>query len=300
VGAPECTRSPIAWSRDTADDVVVIAARDTPRAAPTGRGGSNSGTAPSVVCVFDESASHSGTIALAADAARRLGRRLVLVPLSEETGQTDRLARIATAAEDERADLIVTPAPLSAGRTDADLYSLRLPRLVSCPVVAVPGPDAPPRRLDGPVVCGIDATDGSERALRAAAQLAVALGTRLALVHVAPVSESRGPSRLHAHAVFGNALWRVIRRLDAMPPVDLVLEAGEPARQLVTAAHQAGAALIVIRAPTSCPADDRKADGAPLPLASSVIARSDLPLMLVPSLPVTTDAAPIALSADAD
>ena len=224
-------------------------------------------------------------MALAAEAARRLERRLVLVPLSEGTSHAEQLARIAAAAADERAELILTPVSLSSASTDGPSSSLELPQHVSCPVIAVPGPGGVQPRLDGPVVCGIDAADGSERAVRAAARLAVELGTRLALVHVAPVSQSPSLSRVHAHAVFGNALWRVVQMIDPTPPVDLVLEAGEPARRLVTTAEQAGAALIVIGAAASCR------------LASSVLASSDVPLMLVPNLNAAADTVPVARSA---
>ena len=282
--APEYTHSPMARHRDVGDDVVVTATPGTLKPAPTRRfasaGGRSLATTPSVLCVLDGAARRSATMALAAEAAHRLERRLVLVPLPDEASHAEQLASIAAAAVDERAQLILAPVSLSSTSTDGPPSSLELPPHVSCPVIAVPGPGGPQPRLDGPVVCGIDAADGSEHAVRAAAQLAVELGTRLALVHVAPVSQSRSLSRVHAHAVFGNALWRVVQRIDPAPPVDLVLEVGEPARRLVSAAEQAGAALIVIGA------------AARFRLASSVLARSDLPLMLVPNLNAAGDAIP--------
>ena len=208
----------MARNRNVSDDVVVTATPGTLNPAPTRRFASAEGrgpaTTPSVLCVLAGAARRSATMALAAEAARRLERRLVLVPLSEGTSHAEQLARIAAAAADERAELILTPVSLSSASTDWPSSSLELPQHVSCPVIAVPGPGGVQPRLDGPVVCGIDAADGSERAVRAAARLAVELGTRLALVHVAPVSQSPSLSRVHAHAVFGNALWRVVQMID--------------------------------------------------------------------------------------
>ncbi len=56
----------------------------------------------------------------------------------------------------------------------------------ACPVVVVPARASVPPAGSGPLVCAVDGSPGSRRALRLGVSLAQALGTRLVLAHAVP------------------------------------------------------------------------------------------------------------------
>ena len=158
--------------------------------------------APVIVAPLDGSAPGRGTTALAAGLIRRMGWRLALVPVPLRATAADRRRRLIAGALDERAALIASPATHHESAAGKAADCLALAACAPCPVLAVPLAGDTEPALDGPVICGIDGTDGSAPVARAAAGLAVALGAALELVHVAAPRENGAASlRRPPHAV---------------------------------------------------------------------------------------------------
>jgi nucleotide-binding universal stress UspA family protein len=120
----------------------------------------------------------------------------------------------------------------------------------------------------------IDGSDRSAAAARTAARLAMALGTRLELVHVVMPPKTGLIMMATPRGAFRDFLWPALRTLDAMPPVDLVLDAGDPARRLRTFAESERALLVI-----GAPANAGREDG----VASAIVADSHVPVVLVPA-----------------
>lgn len=146
--------------------------------------------------------------------------------------------RLVAAALDERAELIASPATNSAPADGPGAPAcLALADTAPCPVLAVPLTGRWRPTAGGSTICGIDGSDRSATAARTAARLAMALGTRLELVHVVTPPKNRADHGGDPRGAFRDFLWRALRTLDAMPPVDLVLDVGDPARRLRTFAE---------------------------------------------------------------
>jgi hypothetical protein len=103
--APRCAHGPMAPNRRSADPGAVAPVHDSLQSEWTpeqiSRRDRGAGIRPAVVCVLDGSVPGAAT-ALASELTRRLGRRLVLVPLPDADG-ADQLDLVVAAALDERA-----------------------------------------------------------------------------------------------------------------------------------------------------------------------------------------------------
>jgi hypothetical protein len=130
--------------------------------------------------------------------------------------------------------------------------------------------------LDGPVICGIDGTDGSAPVARAAAGLAVALGAALELVHVATARENGAASRGDLRTPFTGRLWRALHSLGAIPPVEVVVESGDPAGRLCALA-ESKRGLLVIGAPAGGGTDGESR------IAATIVTESRVPVAIVSS-----------------
>ena len=114
--------------------------------------------------------------------------------------------------------------------------------------------------LGGPVLVGTDLTEAAEEALRAAAELARALGSRLVVCHVVPELWPEGSffdqfRRANRHArdsVLADARLAVQAHLDSVltdphaEGVDIVLETGTPHVGLLRQADRIGAGVVVV------------------------------------------------------
>jgi nucleotide-binding universal stress UspA family protein len=101
----------------------------------------------------------------------------------------------------------------------------------------------------------------------------MALSTRLELVHVVTPPENGADLQGDPSGAFRDVLWSTLHTLDAMPPVDLVLEVGEPARRLCALARSEQALLVI-----GVPANAATEPG----VASTIVAESHAPVVLVP------------------
>jgi hypothetical protein len=232
--------------------------------------------APVIVAPLDGSAPGRGTTALAAGLIRRMGWRLALVPVPLKATAADRRRRLIAAALDERAALIASPATNHESAAGKAADCLALAACAPCPVLAVPlAGDAEPA-LDGPVICGIDGTDGSAPVARAAAGLAVALGTPLELVHVATARENGAASCVDLRTPFSGRLWRTLHSQGATAPVEVVFESGDPAGRLC-ALGESKRGLLVIGAPARGDTDGESR------IAATVLTESRVPVAIVSS-----------------
>ena len=114
--------------------------------------------------------------------------------------------------------------------------------------------------LRGPVLVGTDLTDAAEEALRAGAELARALKSRLVVCHVIPDLWPEGSlfdhfKKTNRHArdvVLADARLAVQAQLDSVltdpiaDSVDVVLETGTPHVGLLRQAEQMGAGVVVV------------------------------------------------------
>jgi len=196
-----------------------------------------------IVAPLDGSAPSRCTTALAAGLIRKMGWRLALVPVPLTATAADRRQRLIAAALDERAALIASPATNHGPAAGKAVDCLALAASAPCPVLAVPLAACMEPALDGPVVCGIDGTEASAPIARAAARLAVALGAGLELVHVA--APRQGGAAPHLGIPFNGALWRALHSLDALPPIEVVVESGDAARGLCALAERELALLVI-------------------------------------------------------
>jgi nucleotide-binding universal stress UspA family protein len=196
-----------------------------------------------------------------------------------------RRERLVAAARDEDAALIATPATEPAGGVGS-AACLALADTAPCPVLAVPLSDPSRRIARGSIVCGIDDRDRPGSVACTAARLALALGTRLELVHVATPPDSGARRRDVPSGTCMGVLWRALHMLDAMPPVDVVLELGEPAQRLGALA-ESERTLLVIGAPTNAGMKGEQGG-----VASTVVAESRVPVVLVPARAAEVEGAP--------
>ena len=232
--------------------------------------------APVIVAPLDGSAPGRGTTALAAGLIRRMGWRLALVPVPLRSTAADRRRRLIAAASDERAALIASPATHHESAAGKAADCLALAACAPCPVLAVPLAGDTGPALDGPVICGIDGTDGSAPVARAAAGLAVALGAALELVHVATPRENGAAYRVDLRTPFPGRLWRTIHSLGAIPPVEVIVESGDPAGRLCALA-ESKLGLLVIGAPAG---GDTDGEGR---IAATILTESRVPVAVVSS-----------------
>jgi hypothetical protein len=232
--------------------------------------------APVIVAPLDGAAPGRCTTALAAGLIRRMGWRLTLVPVPLRAAAADRRRRLIAAALDERAALIASPATHHESAAGKAADCLALAACAPCPVLAVPHVGDTGRALDGPVICGIDGTDGSAPVARAAAGLAVALGAALELVHVAMPREIGAASRVELRTAFTGRLWRTLHSQGDIPPVEVVFDSGDPAGRLC-ALGESKRGLLVIGAPAG---GDTVGKGR---IAATVLAEARVPVAVVSS-----------------
>ena len=205
-------------------------------------------TAPVIVAALDGSAPSRCTTALAAGLIKTMGWRLALVPVPLTATDADRRSRMVAAALDEHAALIASPATEQRSSGEAAAACLALAACAPCPVLAVPLARDTEPALSGPVICGIDGAESSAPIARAAARLAVALSAGLELVHVAAPRENGAAAHADLPGPFSGRMWRALHSLDALPPVETVVESGDPAGRLCSLA-ESERALLVIGAP---------------------------------------------------
>jgi nucleotide-binding universal stress UspA family protein len=219
--------------------------------------------APVIVAPLDGSAPGRCTTALAAGLIRRMGWRLTLVPVPLRVTAADRRRRLIAAALDERAALIARPATHRESAADQATDCLALAACAPCPVLAVPLAGGREPALNGPVICGIDGSDSSARVARAATGLAIALGAALELVHVATPRENGAVSSVD------------------LPPVEVVVESGDPAGRLCALA-ESKRGLLVIGAPARGNTDGKGRT------AATVLAEARVPVAVVSSSGIAT------------
>ena len=168
-------------------------------------------------------------------------------------------AAILQHASTDNADLIVIG---THGRSGFDRFVLgsvaeKVLRKSCCPVLTVPPhiPEAVPRRLDAMerIVCGIDFSASSLRALEYASSLAAQSGARVTVLHVLDVppagADLSGLAGFRA-ALFNDAHHRLDEAITiAVPqgvPTDSLLLAGKSYRELLRVAGEQDANLIVL------------------------------------------------------
>ena len=229
------------------------------------RGSGLVGVEQAVVCGLDAD-SRNEPIRFAACLARRLGRRLSLVPLPEAATEDERLGRLLTASARDRAGFVVTGA---VGRGASAAALVELSHGAACPLIAVPR--GAPTLGTGPILCGIGSRGPSGAPARAASRLANAIGARLRLVHVVSHAQSSEPARNAP----GGVVWRALHTLDLAVPVDLVIDEGDPAERLGELGRREDAALLAVGAPCGDAAD-------PNGVVAAVLRDSQVPVMVVP------------------
>jgi nucleotide-binding universal stress UspA family protein len=96
--------------------------------------------------------------------------------------------------------------------------------------------------MNGSIVCGVDGSSDSRRALDVAAQYARQLGSRLIVVNVVPVRDPVVPSPSHRYAAMGRPATLTPQMLDASTEAEI--EASQALlEQLVVGAEADGAEL---------------------------------------------------------
>ena len=147
------------------------------------------------------------------------------------------------------------------GRAVLGSTALRVLSLASCPVLV----DRPREAAaDGPVVVGIDMSEGSAAALRYALQDAARRGVGLVAVTgtapppvmvgfrpmgAATLSEMRHALQPRVEQFVGTVVGQVVgedRRCHPAPEVDVVVRGEDPAEALVDVAEQRGATVVVV------------------------------------------------------
>lgn len=163
--------------------------------------------------------------------------------------------------------------------------------------------------LRGPVLVGTDLTEDAEEALRAGAELARALESRLIVCHVIPELLPTGAlfdefrrTNLHARdSVLATARLAVQAQLDAVltapngDGVDVVLDTGTPHVGLLRQAEQTGAGVVVMRPGSAATDVVRHAQTAVLVVRRSprgpVVGASDFSDPSLPALRLAADEA---------
>jgi len=242
-------------------------------------------TAPAIVAALDGSAPSRCMTVVAAGLIKRMGWRLALVPVPLAATARERRRRLIDAASDERAALIASAATDHGSPGGQAAACLELAACAPCPVLAVPYGGGGALALNGPLVCAIDGAESSAPIARAAARLALALGAGLKLVHVgAPDGDGAGPS-VDLRTSFSGRMWRALQSLDAIPPVEVVLESGDTAGRLCALA-ESELGVLVIGAPAH-----RNAAGEGH-LAATVLTESHIPVAVVSAYVANGSAAP--------
>jgi nucleotide-binding universal stress UspA family protein len=142
------------------------------------------------------------------------------------------------------------------------------------------------------IVCGVDGSREAGRAATLAARLARDLGSRALLVHV---REEQRTSRVRLRIPRPGQRWRRRRQLKATaaeccfpPGTQLRLKTGDPTTELLAAARNEDAELMVVSAGGRSTASPVLLGGT----ASALMRESPCPVVLVPprsSLPIDTD-----------
>jgi nucleotide-binding universal stress UspA family protein len=247
------------------DDVRMVLMDQLPQAARDSDAYELAGAEQTLVCGLDAD-SRNQPIRFAACLARRLGWRLSLVPLPEGATQDERLGRLLAAAARDQAGFLVTGA-VRSGPAAATL--IEVSRGAACPLIAAPR--RAPAFGRGPILCGIDSHGPLGPTAGAASRLANAIGARLRLVHVVRHAQSPESGAGSVHRV----VWRALHGLGLAVPVDLLVDAGEPAQRLGELARGEDAALLAVGAPSG---DTPRPDG----VAAAVLRDSQIPVMVVP------------------
>jgi nucleotide-binding universal stress UspA family protein len=167
--------------------------------------------------------------------------------------------RIRAIAREEEAELIVVGSRGRGPWRSAILgsVSLNLASSAPCPVVVTPVDAALPTEDDAlaTVVCGVDDSDGARAALRVAEMLAIWLGARLVLAHVAPLPPVPGNSavRLTASDVRRKEIEEgeeLLTKLSALAEVEASVERrvalGTPGGALADIAEEEDAGLVIV------------------------------------------------------
>lgn len=156
--------------------------------------------------------------------------------------------RLTSLSQREHAGLLVVGVPdrpAAARRLLGSVY-LALAGTSPCPVVVVPPSVEELPRTAGPIVCGVDGSDGSLAAAGVAVELARRLEARAELVHVTdrpPLDRDYATRLVASH----DAAMRVLLRTANLPQAafDLRVELGRPAQRLADVAAREEAPLIV-------------------------------------------------------
>lgn len=186
---------------------------------------------------------------------------LTLRPTSAVVAEGDPVTEILRRAFSDRVDLIVMG---THGRTGLQRWLLgsvteSVLRQAPCPVLAVRASgttSVSPAGLDT-IVCAIDFSDESTKALEQALSMAQERRSRLVLLHVITRLGSRADEALLFSTDFGSRLRRVaLDRLRALLPADAedwcraeaCVAVGRPDREILRTASEQGASLIVMGA----------------------------------------------------
>jgi len=249
-----------------------------------------------LLCGVDATAGGRAVVSIAGALAARLHAPLILVhvdsdgePRSARTGERalrlldtsymrslrgvevrtrweygDPTTRLLDMVEQENARLLLVGSRGRGRFTRALLGSVStaVAARATSPVCVVPSDEdwsAHPDALDGPVLCGIDESDGAITAARYGSELAGALGAEVRLAHVLPTGTgaamptSSGVTPLTLELVAEHERQRALRLLDRVrraagiaTNVRLYLARGEPAEGLDALAEDQAAGLVVV------------------------------------------------------
>jgi nucleotide-binding universal stress UspA family protein len=199
---------------------------------------------------------------------------------------------ILAVAHAEHADVVIAGSRGMSGAarlvfgstTEGLLRRSVLPVLVVPPGWTAPRAESPDLAGVGPLIAGIDMTEESLEAARAACRLASTLGTAVEAVHVVP--HLAVPARWQPHATRAledrvstarSGLEGVIRELACGAPIEWRVETGDVADRLasIAAPPERGAPLLVLgkKAPHS-------RGGAPGTIAYRVLSLAQVPVLM--------------------
>ena len=245
-----------------------------------------------------------GSLTHASDAAKERGNRVLARALDRPDLQKSvgRLVEVGnpaesliSAARDQQAALVVAGSRGGGPLRNALLGSTsqRLVRSCHLPVVIVPRePDPPDREREArSLVCGVDSSEQSDRAVAVAGDLAHTLDLCLVLVHVyqpaisqAAIPASSGILPVDAERLAmkakregGDALARAEGLVSAKLQVQPNLVAGDPGTTLVELAGREHAAMIVVGSRGSRPLKAALTGST----SSAVLGAADVPVAIV-------------------
>ena len=179
------------------------------------------------------------------------------IPVTVELVEGDAVAAILTAAEEGKADLIVLGTHGARGFERFVLGSVteKVLRKADCPVMTIPRgePDgAPSEFLFEMILCPVDFSDCSSGALEAASSIARETEGGLVLLHVIEWLPADDPRLVRMRPEERAEVERSAReKLDALvqenpPPAARLVRGGRPYKEIVRAAEECGAGLIVM------------------------------------------------------